>query len=283
MILIRKAGIKDIFQLKTLQHKQDLSRQQYLSNFNGSIPINIILGSCFAVESNNKLAGFLIMKRKDNDLFFIPGNSNGISFFRLMHVLQKNFNLSGYAFSLEYRGVKAGDCSKYYNVEVIRDIKLMSISTHDISDIKIDSSDSIGIRNMKIKSDENIRVQLQNSIFSHVKNRKNITVQEVLAEEDCSDFLEDMCFIFEVAGCPAGYGQILLTGEDFYLVNFGIIPEYRGKNYGLYFLIKIIEKCLANGISDLNLTVDNTNLSAINLYKRVGFKEVHNSITLFFK
>jgi GNAT superfamily N-acetyltransferase len=283
MILIRKAGIKDIFQLKTLQHKQDLSRQQYLSNFNGSIPINIILGSCFAVESNNKLAGFLIMKRKDNDLFFIPGNSNGISFFRLMHVLQKNFNLSGYAFSLEYRGVKAGDCSKYYNVEVIRDIKLMSISTHDISDIKIDSSDSIGIRNMKIKSDENIRVQLQNSIFSHVKNRKNITVQEVLAEEDCSDFLEDMCFIFEVAGCPAGYGQILLTGEDFYLVNFGIIPEYRGKNYGHYFLIKIIEKCLANGISDLNLTVDNTNLSAINLYKRVGFKEVHNSITLFFK
>lgn len=283
MVLVRKAGIKDIFKLRYFAHNLDHSKQRYFSNFNGCIPLNVILGSCFVVESNKKTSGFFIIKKTDNDIFFIPGESNNISFFKLLYIMHKNFNLTGYAFSLDYRGVRAGECSKYYNVEVVRDIKLMNINTRTIPNIKIDTSSSINIRNMKIKSEENIRVELQNSIFSHVKNRKSLKIQEVLAEEDCSDFIDDMCFIFEVDGCPAGYGQILSTEDEFYLVNFGIIPEYRGRNYGLYFLVQILKKCLDYGIYNLNLTVDNSNIPAVGLYKSVGFEEIHNSITLFFK
>jgi ribosomal protein S18 acetylase RimI-like enzyme len=147
----------------------------------------------------------------------------------------------------------------------------------------LEMQDGILVRRMVINKEEPVRVKLQNNIFGNAQGRRELTLLEVYSEERKSSFLKEMCFILDVHGEPGGYGQILISDDEYYLVNFGVINEYRSKGYGLYFLSKIIENCSLSGINHLNLCVDNDNTPAINLYKKLGFKELYSKFNMRFR
>ena len=71
-----------------------------------------------------------------------------------------------------------------------------------------------------------------------------------------------------------GY-MILWIDEDKAQINsFVIVEEFRKKGYGTYFLESIIQKMTEEGIIDLTLEVRPSNKDALNLYTKLGFKEV---------
>ena len=72
---------------------------------------------------------------------------------------------------------------------------------------------------------------------------------------------------------------------DCELIKIYILPTYKGKGFGKFALLSIINKMKALNKKTLLLDVIDTNLNAITFYKKLGFKKV-GKITLnepFFK
>ncbi|WP_443110822.1 GNAT family N-acetyltransferase [Caloramator sp. mosi_1] len=55
-----------------------------------------------------------------------------------------------------------------------------------------------------------------------------------------SYFLKDYCYVLYKNHMPIGYGQIIKDRSLYYLVNFGIIEEFRGMGFGYIFLNYIL-------------------------------------------
>lgn len=276
MLEIRNARLKEIHEIKN--SVEVCSSNNYYSDFTGNILYYIIINKCFLITNNKKLQGILFIKENKKEVFYIPVNIN-TSFFHFIYVLRKYFNLNGYILNLRYKKISTQLSEKYFSICVKSDLKYMDI---DLSNYKnsCNNPDSIHVRNMNIGKDETLRVNLQNEIFGNVPGRKNLTIKEILYEEKGSGFLNNYCFILEKNLIPAGYGQIVISGGEFYLVNFGIIPEYRNKGLGFIFLNEILNVCKKNGLAKLFLTVDKSNSNAIKLYDKSGFVSSYNNIQI---
>lgn len=167
---------------------------------------------------------------------------------------------------------------------VLRDYKTMYMkikkcvdNTHpELNDLKIELLDHYD------ENDINLRLFLQNSIFNNQNLlRKPIDKQYIFREVNHSSFLNDYCYCFKIKDTPIGYGQIIKENSKYYLVNFGILHEYRNNGYGKIFLNFILNDIFNIGeITELYLNVDNNNVSAINLYKSIGFKSTINTIQI---
>ncbi|GAB6106643.1 GNAT family N-acetyltransferase [Fusibacter bizertensis] len=56
------------------------------------------------------------------------------------------------------------------------------------------------------------------------------------------------------------------------IYGLGVLPEYRGKGYGRWLLMKSVVKLLEVGASQVMLQVEANNTNALNLYKSCGFE-----------
>ena len=139
--------------------------------------------------------------------------------------------------------------------------------------------DDIDFKHFKTNKDEGLRCEVQNSIFKD-KNRIPLTINDIYEEENEDYFIDDFC-VFLKNSCDdiLGYGQIILTRNEYTIVNFGILEQYRMKGYGEILLRYLIELCRINSIDDIYIRVENSNEKAINLYSKVGFKKVRSCIT----
>lgn len=284
MIKFEVARLKNSFNLNKM-YKSSMKNDnlELKSNYNGNIYIDILKKNCFTIKKNKRLLGIIIRKKIKNQIYYIPAYNKSISLHRLLYILQENFNLDGYRLSLKYITLKPKNIMDYFKINLLNDTRKMLLELKEFVKLDIQNSDEIKFRNMLINKEEALRVELQNNIFSHIKNRRELTLDEVLIEEGSSDFLKNMCFILEVNGIPSGYGQIHLSNNNFYLVNFGIIPQRRNNNYGFYFLAKIIEYCNNCGMKNLYLNVDNSNNAAIELYNKARFKYLYSTLNIIFK
>lgn len=160
---------------------------------------------------------------------------------------------------------------------------LMSMNIESYSDEKIDEVKSninynLSTRKMIIGKDETLRCNIQNQIFEH-NTRKNLTISDIYEDEAQEYFLKDLCIFGQVQNSYIGYGQIIFSRKMFTIVNFGIIKSFRSLGLGKLFLHEIILYAKNNGIKELAIRVDSTNLQAINLYKWIGFKKKYDIIS----
>ncbi|WP_166636347.1 GNAT family N-acetyltransferase [Fonticella tunisiensis] len=233
---------------------------------------------------NKIICGIVFINTSIREIYYLPV-TNQIYFFSLMHILKKNFNLEGYIFKFTYKnGIKIDTYRKYFKFNIISNIKNMQCDIGKLNNI-YSFPDDIRVRKLDISRKDEIylRLELQNKVFGGKNGRQNLTIDEVIEEQKNPRFLRNMCFVLEINSVPAGYGQILIIDNLYHLVNFGVIPEFRRKGYGYYFLLGIIEECKKYEIEELYLTVDNMNHSAVNLYKKIGFKEIFNQAKIELK
>lgn len=154
-----------------------------------------------------------------------------------------------------------------------RGILLMSLQTDDVGL----PEHMVQTRKFHIE-DIKARVDIQNIIFDN-KYRVPINSADVLIEVSKKSYIPDLSFFYMKNESPIGYGQINTHDNRFYLVNFGLIPEYRGQGLSRDFLLTIIEKAKERGIDRIFLEVNADNISAVNLYRSIGFKEEQNTCT----
>ncbi|MBW8383553.1 MAG: GNAT family N-acetyltransferase [Youngiibacter sp.] len=126
------------------------------------------------------------------------------------------------------------------------------------------------------------RVKVQNSIFED-KYRIPLGRADILIEMAKRTYIPDASWFLMKYGSIAGYGQIMKSGTRKVLVNFGVIPEVRGKGLSRDFLIWILEKGKAMGYKEIYLDVNAGNIPAVNLYQSTGFEIVEKRVKWYFK
>lgn len=126
------------------------------------------------------------------------------------------------------------------------------------------------------------RVKVQNSIFED-KYRIPLGKADILIEMAKRTYIPDASWFLMKYGKIAGYGQIMKSGTRKVLVNFGVIPEVRGKGLSRDFLIWILQKGKAMGYSEIYLDVNAGNIPAVNLYQSTGFEIVEKRVKWYFK
>lgn len=283
MVKVLRIRYLDIFTVYKLLNSK-IGELGFYSDFKEGIFKYIINRQCYFFANNGSIAGLLLLNPKNKEIHYIPLKEKGLSLFRLIYTLNTNFNLSGYALSIKHKSLNPGLYSRYFPVVIYDNYKYMYINIDNFSYRNFNYKENLVFRKMIINKEEPLRVKLQNNIFNNSSSgRRELTLLEVYNEESRSSFLKDMCYILEAEGNPSGYGQIIIADGENYLVNFGVIIECRKKGYGRYFLSKIIEDCKAKGINKLYLCVDNNNLSAVKLYREIGFNESINNFILRFR
>ncbi|MEJ2634482.1 MAG: ribosomal protein S18-alanine N-acetyltransferase [Calditrichia bacterium] len=78
--------------------------------------------------------------------------------------------------------------------------------------------------------------------------------------------------VLEESGEIIGYAIIWKIFEEFHIANFAIRPEFQGKKRGTYFFEEILK--YADESSYALLEVRESNLRAISLYEKYGFKTI---------
>lgn len=88
-------------------------------------------------------------------------------------------------------------------------------------------------------------------------------------------------YLLKVNGIISGYGHLEIENDKVWL-GLAVIEQQKGKGYGKYLIIHLLEFARLNNIISINLTVDISNTTAFNLYKKYGFKVVKEQNGVFY-
>ena len=281
MIIVKHAGL-GCYRLvsNSLKAFNPISCRFY-SEFNGSCTLYLLRRECWLIMDGSNLLGLLFINSANHQVYYIPSSEKPLSVMGLSFLIKKYIRPTGYTLKLTYSSAGFKAASTYMNVKPIANLKHMCSSICSLPLTKPILPEGFEILPMK-KGEEKIRVELQNSIFGGNKNRIPLTVEEVKDEEKQRGYIGSMCYILKINNKPSGYGQIMISNGVYSLINFGILPSYRGQGLGDFFLKYILSQCKQCGIESLQLTVDNNNPAALALYKKNGFIQLYNTAELVF-
>ncbi|WP_163832423.1 ribosomal protein S18-alanine N-acetyltransferase [Spartinivicinus ruber] len=82
------------------------------------------------------------------------------------------------------------------------------------------------------------------------------------------------CWVMEKADKLIGHGVFSVAVGEAHLLNITVAPEYQGNGYGQYLLNYFLSRARDLSAEVMFLEVRSSNLSAIKLYKRIGFDEI---------
>ena len=77
--------------------------------------------------------------------------------------------------------------------------------------------------------------------------------------------------VAEIDGTVIGYALVLEKDGKALLFTFAVAQRWQGRNYGCALLEAALSRCRELDAQEMSLTVRPDNLSASNLFKRVGF------------
>ncbi|MFA9423369.1 MAG: ribosomal protein S18-alanine N-acetyltransferase [Sedimentibacter sp.] len=78
----------------------------------------------------------------------------------------------------------------------------------------------------------------------------------------------------EENGQVVGYMGMWKILDEGHITNVAVLPEHRNKGIATMLIAKMIEVCKCSEIENMTLEVRESNLSALNLYKKFGFFSV---------
>lgn len=154
--------------------------------------------------------------------------------------------------------------------------KLMKINTLDKKPIV--KKQNLSIRCYIRNRDEQTRCNIQNKVFND-NHRVPLQVKDIKFEQAQSYFIDELSMFLVYKNIVVGYGQVVFNKNMYMVVNFGILEEHRGKGFGEFFLISILDKTFNTGIENIYIRVDPNNIRAFDLYKKIGFIYLGDYIT----
>ena len=80
--------------------------------------------------------------------------------------------------------------------------------------------------------------------------------------------------VFRLNGEVLGYGGLWLVAEEVHITNIAVHPAYRGQGYGAMILEHLLNAAVCRHATMATLEVRETNVVAINMYKKFGFRPV---------
>lgn len=80
-------------------------------------------------------------------------------------------------------------------------------------------------------------------------------------------------FAAEESGQILAYAGVWLVPPEGYITNIAVHPARRRQGLGSLILRKLVDECVAEGVTDVTLEVRVSNAPAIALYRSFGFEE----------
>ncbi|MCY6958224.1 GNAT family N-acetyltransferase [Clostridium brassicae] len=145
----------------------------------------------------------------------------------------------------------------------------MSLNLNNIT--PFDKPDYVSFKKVLIGHDEELRCFIQNAIFES-KDRIPLEPKDIYYDEIQDYYFAKGAILIKDGNNYIGYGQIIIRNGTPYIVNFGIIQEFRKKGYAKILLSYLLNILKDNNYNKVNIHVDFNNYSAIKLYKYFGFQ-----------
>ena len=140
-----------------------------------------------------------------------------------------------------------------------------------LQEYNISLEDNLQLKLFKKGKDEELRKDIQNKIFK-AKGRADIEICDIVFEENQEYYIENASYFLMHEDEAIGYGQLIKEYENLYIVNLGVIPEFRGKAYSSFILRKLINIAISMGYKDIFLKCNEKNIAALTIYKKHEFE-----------
>lgn len=163
-----------------------------------------------------------------------------------------------------------------YNHEILKDIGFrksegtLVLHSNISKDIPIYLNKELEFELLKRERDEQKRCEIQNEVFGD-DNRVPLSVEDIYFDQIQGYYFDKGAVFLKKDGEYIGYGQIIIEDDIPVIVNFGILKEYRGNGYSKAFLSHLLKIIKDTGFQNVKIKVKNTNIPAVNLYKKLGF------------
>ena len=219
-------------------------------------PVGYIWTDAFSFEQQLKI----------NDMYFVeeclPKINSG------MIKILKNNNVIYEAFENTYTSMLVSKL----NMTKYRETHLLKLKGYTNNKIQ---NNNIYMKKCRKKLDRKLRCEIQNDIFYEAQ-RIPLTVSDIEYDENQDYYIDDLCYFMIKDNYVIGYGQIIFSKGAFFIVNFGIVQQYRGRGYGKILLNELIYIAHKTGIKELYIQVDKRNYIAERLYLENGFERIGN-------
>ncbi|MDA0769516.1 MAG: hypothetical protein BZY79_03815 [SAR202 cluster bacterium Casp-Chloro-G4] len=142
--------------------------------------------------------------------------------------------------------------------------------------------DGYSIRPFEIGKDEETLTQLQNVAFGENWGFSPNTVDQISARVRLDRMTPDGILFITDNGQPAAYNWTMISASESKATGFismtGVHPDYRGKGLGRAIVAAGMQYLKAQGVDSIELEVDSENTPARELYLKLGFKKVHETL-----
>ena len=138
------------------------------------------------------------------------------------------------------------------------------------------------IRPFQIGRDEAMLTQLQNSAFGDNWGFSPNTVDQISARVRLDRVTPEGILFITDNGKPAAYNWTMISANESKATGFismtGVHPDYRGKGLGRAIVAAGMQYLKAQGVDSIELEVDSENVPARELYLKLGFKKMRESL-----
>lgn len=82
------------------------------------------------------------------------------------------------------------------------------------------------------------------------------------------------CWVLEAGATLGGYGIMSVAAEESHILNICIAPELRGQGQARRLMLHLLDTASSHGARIAYLEVRPSNIAAVRLYRRLGFRHV---------
>lgn len=256
--LVEKA-IKEAIKLNPLN-------EDFLSEYDSkSFVMKFLLKNSFDIYISNDSVGYIWYEQLNNNVI----NIKSLYFPATFSELPMSFFNKYKNYSYSYESIANEDIISLLRTLDFNIYSESYILEKILEDFSFRDIEYISFRYVKTKEDINSRVNLQNIIFDE-DSRIPLETSDILFDMRQDYYIDDLAIIMYFKNEAIGYGQII-KNDSYTVVNFGVLPEYRGKGLGRHFLKYIISLAKNKSIKKLSIRVSPNNVKAMNLYSSLGF------------
>ncbi|NMM62691.1 GNAT family N-acetyltransferase [Clostridium sp. P21] len=243
----------------------------------------------FAVYNECNFAGQILLKRK---VKLLKKDEEYIGYMWFEMTDKNNCNINSLSVSektdyIPYKflltALKSNCTSSYlcedndYNFDILKNIGFnvkdgtLILCSDTYKNVPLLLKDDLEFENFKMGFDEQIRCTIQNEVFKE-ESRVPLSLEDIYYDELQSYYFDRGAVFLKKDGKHIGYGQIIIEDNTPFIVNFGILEEYRGKGYSKSLFTYLLKICSFNGFDQVKIKVKISNIVALNLYKSLDFK-----------
>lgn len=220
------------------------------------------------LKNNSEYIGYIWVV-KDEDFYIIKSINSIIKSFDAYKALLDTLDQNAIGMYL----CKSND----FNTHILKDLGFEKEECTLEMSIKLEnkyrdlSGENIAFEKFKFGKHEELRCNMQNEIFKS-EDRIPITVDNIYLDQLQEYYYEEGCVFIKYKDYYAGYGQIIIENNTPYIVNFGILREFRKKGLSKLLLKYLINVAIKDNFKVINIKVNEENDIALNLYKSMGFE-----------